>query len=303
MAIASAQTTIYKDDYAGWCHENDRTLINGAKIYTGSINAKQLNADDVRTDIITADYINTLKIIAKSINAVNGKIGGFEIEPHGLLSAYDNTFAIYDFQENPFSNKIKVQTIEGHADIGLLTDFFETKLIDSYSINAVMPIVDWPYSNFKASDGSNYYITNISKVALELVTLYSEDGKTVSATGSITDITNAEKTGTILKNCKYVAFGFRVVATGKRVLISNESHWTQGDYSIDFFSDTYPNVDATYSLLITTYKPKLALRAIQSGNSEITPLLFKYGSFMVNCLGEIFIEDAELEELWSANMV
>ena len=288
---------------ANWCHENDETMIDGSKIYAGSIYAKQLNVENAQLELVTSDYINALKIIAQSINATTGKIGGFEIEPHGLLSAYDNTFATYDFQDNPFSDNIKIQTIEGYEDIGLLTDFFETRFIDSYSISAESPTVDWPYSDFKASYGSNYYVTNISNVSLKLVPLYSNDGKTVSATGSYNDITTEEKNGTVLSNYKYVALGFRVIATGKRVQISNESNWTQGDYSIDFFSDTYPNVDATYMLLSTTYKPKLVIRAIDSGKAEITPVFFKYGSFAVNCLGEAFVDDAELEDLWAANIL
>lgn len=67
--IASSQVTLLKDNYASWCHANDKTLINGAKIYTGSI---------------TADKINV-----KSLEAICAKIGGFTIGEDALYSGFD----------------------------------------------------------------------------------------------------------------------------------------------------------------------------------------------------------------------
>jgi hypothetical protein len=71
MAKAMSETTLYKDNYAAWCHANDKTLINGSKIYTGTI---------------TAD-----KISVNSLEAIVAKIGGFTI---GGSALYNGTTTI-----------------------------------------------------------------------------------------------------------------------------------------------------------------------------------------------------------------
>lgn len=60
-ALTDALRRSYEADQAiaNWCYNNDRTVINGAKIYTGSI---------------TADKINV-----SSLQAISAKIGGFTI--------------------------------------------------------------------------------------------------------------------------------------------------------------------------------------------------------------------------------
>ncbi len=73
MAKAMSETTIHRDSYAAWCHANDKTLINGAKIYTGSI---------------TADKINV-----NSLEAICAKIGGFTISEYGLTAGFDTSDA------------------------------------------------------------------------------------------------------------------------------------------------------------------------------------------------------------------
>ena len=45
---------------AEWCAENDKTMIDGSKIYTGSIGAEQIDVDDVFAEDIT--MTGTLKI-------------------------------------------------------------------------------------------------------------------------------------------------------------------------------------------------------------------------------------------------
>lgn len=61
---------------AQWCAENDKTLINGAKIYTGSITAEQIAANS-----ITAD-----KLSVTSLEAIVAKIGGFNIGSKALYN-------------------------------------------------------------------------------------------------------------------------------------------------------------------------------------------------------------------------
>ena len=71
---------------ANWCYNNDKTYINGGKIYTGTVNAAQIAANAiiagkiaanaVTTANLQADCVNADKIAAKSINAehINGAI-------------------------------------------------------------------------------------------------------------------------------------------------------------------------------------------------------------------------------------
>lgn len=61
---------------AAWCHANDKTLINGAKIYTGSI-----TADKIAAGTITAD-----KLKVDSLQAIAANIGGFSIADHAFYS-------------------------------------------------------------------------------------------------------------------------------------------------------------------------------------------------------------------------
>lgn len=75
------------DQYiTNWCYNNDKTYINGGKIYTGTVNAVQIAANAiiagkiaanaVTTANLQSDCVNADKIAAKSINAehINGAI-------------------------------------------------------------------------------------------------------------------------------------------------------------------------------------------------------------------------------------
>lgn len=66
---------------ASWCAENDDTLIEGSKIYTGSITALQ-----IASNTITAEKLNI-----KDLNAIGATIGGFTI---GTSSLYNGTTSL-----------------------------------------------------------------------------------------------------------------------------------------------------------------------------------------------------------------
>lgn len=66
---------------ANWCAANDQTLINGAKIYTGSITANQIAANT-----ITAEKLNI-----PDLNAIRATIGGFTI---GNSALYNGTTSL-----------------------------------------------------------------------------------------------------------------------------------------------------------------------------------------------------------------
>ena len=59
--IANAQTTAKRanDKILSWCHKNNQTLIDGAKIYTGSIDAESINVESLTADVAFIDEMET----------------------------------------------------------------------------------------------------------------------------------------------------------------------------------------------------------------------------------------------------
>ena len=57
----NAQTTAKgaNDKILSWCHENNQTLIDGAKIYTGSIDAEAINVESLTADAVFIDEMET----------------------------------------------------------------------------------------------------------------------------------------------------------------------------------------------------------------------------------------------------
>ncbi len=96
MAKAMSETTIHKDNYAAWCHANDKTLINGSKIYTGSITADKINVNSLETICAKIGYFSIENGVLKAItdsdtttaivvgaNVSNGTISS-QIYPRGI---------------------------------------------------------------------------------------------------------------------------------------------------------------------------------------------------------------------------
>ena len=54
---------------ANWCYNNNKTYINGGKIYTGTVTANQLAANSVVADKIATNAVTALKIAAGAISA------------------------------------------------------------------------------------------------------------------------------------------------------------------------------------------------------------------------------------------
>ena len=54
---------------ASWCAANNKTLINGGKIYTGSVTATQIAANAITTEKIAASAVNADKIAASAITS------------------------------------------------------------------------------------------------------------------------------------------------------------------------------------------------------------------------------------------
>lgn len=64
---------------ANWCAQNNKTLIDGAKIYTGSIAALQIASNAITAEKIATGAVTASKISVNSLEAIVAKIGGFNI--------------------------------------------------------------------------------------------------------------------------------------------------------------------------------------------------------------------------------
>lgn len=292
-----------------------QTTVDSDPIYNEKLDgsvlvAKSVTADQINVTDLFARYLEAtdLHILGKStfdgqlIANAGSKIGGFTIDPEGLKMENDNIYAEYDFKNNPWSSKINIVSAEGYPAIGLLTNFIDAELLESYTVSAQQPSINWNMPSFKAAIEDKYYMTDITKATLKLVLVYSNDGNTINGTSSYITIESDDVSKAINTNYKYVAFGFVIIATGNRIYIPNPSAVMVGDYAIDFFSDSYNNIDMTYTSIITTYKPKLTIKSNGTGAASITPIMFRYGAFVVNRLGEVLIDDEELETLWAEHM-
>lgn len=57
-----------------WCHENDKTLIDGAKIYSGSIFAEQIAAHTLTSEQINVESLFSQRIEANNLDVVAGEL-------------------------------------------------------------------------------------------------------------------------------------------------------------------------------------------------------------------------------------
>ena len=79
--IAEVKSTADANDLllASWCAANNKTLIDGAKLYTGSVTTEKLAALSVTAAKIASGAVTADKISVTSLEAIAAKIGGFTI--------------------------------------------------------------------------------------------------------------------------------------------------------------------------------------------------------------------------------
>ena len=101
---ARGTVTLYKDNYADWCHANNRILIDGSKIYAGSIGAKQINVEDLFAQDITATgSISGAVLKGADAEITKGKIGFLNVTDEGLsASLFSNNTADYAIKKDYF---------------------------------------------------------------------------------------------------------------------------------------------------------------------------------------------------------
>lgn len=56
---ANTTANAARDKILSWCHENNKTLIDGTKIYTGSIDAESINVESLTADAVFIDEMET----------------------------------------------------------------------------------------------------------------------------------------------------------------------------------------------------------------------------------------------------
>lgn len=103
---------------ADWCYNNDKTYINGGKIYTGSIAAKQINVSDLFAQDITATgTITGATLRSVHVESTSGSIGGFNIGADSLsLRELDGNSTFYI--------GLATKTLDGDA-FGSLTSYWK----------------------------------------------------------------------------------------------------------------------------------------------------------------------------------
>lgn len=70
---------IARDKILSWCYENNETFIDGAKIYTGSIDAESINVESLTADVAFIDEMETTLTRFKAV----GENGYYETEITG----------------------------------------------------------------------------------------------------------------------------------------------------------------------------------------------------------------------------
>ena len=101
-----------------WCYNNDKTYIDGGKIYTGSIAAKQINVSDLFAQDITATgTITGATLRSVHIESTSGSIGGFDIDEDSIsISGTDGYSTFYTGLTN--------KNLEGYA-AGSLVSYYK----------------------------------------------------------------------------------------------------------------------------------------------------------------------------------
>lgn len=98
-----------------WCAANDKTFINGAKIYTGSITALQIASGTITADKIASKTITTDKLNVSSLSAISANLGTvtagsisingkFSVTSSGVLTATSGTIGGWKIEDTKISS-------------------------------------------------------------------------------------------------------------------------------------------------------------------------------------------------------
>ena len=98
-----------------WCAANNKTFINGAKIYTGSITALQIASGTITADKIASKAITTDKLNVSSLSAISANLGTvtagsisingkFSVTSSGVLTATSGTIGGWKIEDTKISS-------------------------------------------------------------------------------------------------------------------------------------------------------------------------------------------------------
>lgn len=261
---------------ASWCDENDQTLIDGSKIYTGSVGAKQINVTDLFAQDITASGTitgSTLK--GSSAELTSGKIGPFALDPAGLTSTL-STNMVFNSRDVWWAS-YELKRFEENDSIVFFARSLSMSYIDSCSFTADIYTLTSDLPNYRAIDVDGNIVSNIT--ALRLVPVFLAGGNIYYADGfSSLDINNAKASA---KSSGAATFGLglqvRVAGTtssGAAVNPIIKIKWAAQSQQV------YRNRAFTDDLL-STFNPKATI-TVSSVDVSMTVDGFKYGVFEVS---------------------
>ena len=155
---------------ANWCHENNKSLINGSKIYTGTVTATQIAsttitaaeiaseaiiASKIRAGAITTDKINARAITADkiavgtitaeniaagaitadrlnvdSLQAISAQIGGFYIHNDALIAG---TFSLTDQNHGVYLGTDGIRSVDEDGSVTIEGDVAKFDSLDGMS--------------------------------------------------------------------------------------------------------------------------------------------------------------------------
>ena len=268
---------------ASWCAENDKTLIDGGKVYMDQAFANKVFAYDITAE----GSISGASLYGTYIEALEGKIGGFSIDSSGLYSELSGG-ATFDWTKTPRPG-IKDVYDDVYARF---STWMAIDSLESVTINAKYETLELSNIPTLAGADSGSYtstISNITKLRLKLVPLYSITGDgTIDSndSGYLFSTTDSTKTAFLLatqSGYRYVAFAIGVQAYGLRKL-SNGSNIGTDWHTVKWFSNNYSNYDYTGTAIETTWQPIVTINR-ESANVSITPFELKYGDFSIGSSG------------------
>ena len=194
---------------AAWCHENDKTLINGSKIYTGSITADKLK-------------VNSLKAIAATV-------GGFTIGDDGL---YSGTSSIDSSLEGVFVGIDGIKTVDDNGSTimqGYITEYHWSDNPNYTYINAGgLSLRSKTTNGSWRSQGIHIYKDDVEKIKIEYDGIFNPQAVTQYPIIGFVDDSNITDLGqnTRIRGNLYMAdkgyIGTKAYPTGSHVMANNK---------------------------------------------------------------------------------
>lgn len=102
-AVEDTETAISDASIVNWCYENDKTIIDGGKVATGTITAKQIATDAIKSTNYIAEASGSF------LNLADGSFDSkyLKWDETGVLTATSGTIAGWEFNSGYLCKKLK----------------------------------------------------------------------------------------------------------------------------------------------------------------------------------------------------